>query len=169
METITINNKRYIVRFESDPDVEFPWNNEDGHGPVRESPYPCGQYGSTKKPGERPLNRPGRNEYQFYYDWQAACKLARIDGWNVAPFDAPNRIQRAVESDFDYLRRFLAGDWEYIGVIVESEEGEEESLWGVESEGDYKEQLAQELAEVLDSRIRRDEQSRIFPVSVMGI
>lgn len=169
IDTITLNGNTYTVRTEPDFDAGYPWENSCGHGPVRESPYPHSAYGNTKRPGERPLNSPGSRETQYYYDWQAACKLARLDGWNVAPYDAPNRIQRAVQDDFDYLRGYLAGNWEYIGVIVESEDGDTESCWGVESDGDYAESIARDLAEELDARLQREAEESAFPVSCMGV
>lgn len=157
-DTITLNGRTYTVRTEPDYDAGYPWENEDGHGPVIRETSPHWHREGNKRPGWRPLNRPDRNEYQFYYDWQAACKRAG------------RGCQRAAQADFDHLRRFIAGDWNYIGVIVEdAETGERESLWRVESDGGYPDEIAQELAEELDARLLRDEQSRTFPVSIMGV
>lgn len=165
-DTITLNGRTYYVRHEPDDCTGYPWDNEDGHGPVIRDIRPHWLREGSKRPGWRPLNIPDSNEYQFYYDWKEACRMARRDGWNAAPYDAPNRIQRAVQANFDYLRRFLAGDWMYIGVIVEdAETGESQSLWGVESNGDYPDQVARELAEELGARRQRE----TFPVSVIGV
>ena len=120
------------------------------------------------------MNHAGRNEYQFYYDWAAACKLARADGWNVEPYGAPNRIARAVQADFDFLSGYVNGQWGYVGVnvelIEEDEDGEyqvldTESLWGVETFKDYHETVGYGLADELATRA----ESRVFPVAEMGV
>ena len=165
LNTLEIKGRTYRVTIEPDTDADYPWNNSEGYGPVRRSMYPAGQYGHDKRPGERPLNNPGRNEYQFYYDWKEASKLARKDGWNVEPYDAPHRVQRAVQADFDCLRRYLNGDWYYVGVIVEDEDGETESLWGVESSNGDPEEIAKELAQELYKKAER----KVFPVATIGI
>lgn len=163
----------FRVQYEPDQYAGYPWENSDGHGPVRKSSHRHGEHGS-KAPGERPLNNPDRNEYQFYYDWKAACALAKVDGWNAEPFDAPNRIARAVQADFDFLAGYLNDQWEYVGVIVElieeDEDGEyqildTESLWMVETYKDYHETIGYELADELAGRA----ESSVFPVAEMGV
>ena len=146
MNAITIDGREYRVEIEQDEFADAPWGNSDGHGLVRRSNRRHVESESDKMPGERPLNSPGRHECQFYYDWQAACRTARADGWN----DAPNRAQRAVQADFDYLRGYLAGDWCYVSVTVTDDEtGESDSVCGVEGIGGYAQEVAQELAEGL--------------------
>ena len=148
--TFEVNGVQFRVNFEHDSD-RSPLDC-DGHGPVRQSNYCHIDGKSDKKPGERPLNQAGRNEYQFYYDWTAACKAAKKDGWNCEPFDAPNRVERAVKADFDYLRGFYCNDWNYVGVIVSrldddgEETGEQTSLWGVETHKNYHCDVALEIA-----------------------
>lgn len=138
-------SQKYIAKLYYDNDSDMPWDRCDGHGPVRRSNYPHGSSGD-KRPGERPLNSPDRHEYQFYYDWQAACKKAREEGWNAEPFDAPNRVARAVEADFQYLRGYIRQDWFYVGIVVEDEYGRTlDSLWGVESYKDYHIEMAREM------------------------
>ena len=150
MYAITIDGREYRVEIEQDEFADAPWDNSDGHGPVRRSNRRHVEGESDKRPGERPLNSPSRHEYQFYYDWQSACLTARADGWNHAPYDAPNRVQRAVQADFDYLRGYLAGDWCYVSVTVTDDEtGESDTLCGVEDIGGYAQEVAQELAECL--------------------
>ena len=136
----------FRVHIESDRDHGTPWENEDGHGPVR-----CINSNTAKRSGERLLNDYGGGKW--LYDWQAACKLARKDGWNAEPFDAPNRIERAVQADFDRLRRFLQDDWWYVGVRVGvvTPKGvpltDTCDLWGIESDcDDYIKEVAHELA-----------------------
>lgn len=163
----------FRVQYEDDVSADYPWESSDGHGPVRKSAHAHGNHGS-KAPGERPMNHAGRNEYQFYYDWAAACKLARADGWNVEPYGAPNRIARAVQADFDFLSGYVNGQWGYVGVnvelIEEDEDGEyqvldTESLWGVETFKDYHETVGYGLADELATRA----ESRVFPVAEMGV
>lgn len=167
-DTFEYKGRTFRVNYTYDEYADPPWDSECGHGPVRKSRNSHGSSGD-KRPGERPLNNPNRNEYQFYYDWQAACKLAREDGWNTEPFDAPNRIQRAVQADFDFLRLWLSNDWNYVGVIVtlidEEEDVDSTSLWCVETYKDHHMTLAYELAEEL----LINEERSMFPVSTMGV
>ncbi len=147
----------FKLRVESDEDAGPPWERSersDGHGPVRSIRTPYGMHHQDlKRPGERVMGN-GRGDY-WLYDWQKACQLAREDGWNAEPYDAPNRIERAVQADFDFLRRWLRDDWRYVGVCVQllDDEGEptteryEYALWGIESDcTEYIEEVARELA-----------------------
>jgi hypothetical protein len=128
---------KFRVHIEPDDNSDPPWENSDGHGPVRG----CHQWRSrpTKRPGERVLHQ-DRGTYWFY-DWQEACKLARKAGWNAPPYDAPDRIHRAVQADFDFLRGYLTGDWHYVGVCVSviDDDGDdltekyEHAVWGFDS------------------------------------
>lgn len=149
-DTFELNGREFRVKFEQDDCSEPPWSCCDGHGPVRQSKNPHWHRETDKKPGERPLNKPGRNEYQFYYDWAEAVRIAKADGWNTAPYDAPNAAARAVQADFDYLRGYIAGDWCYLVVIVtDIETGESDSLGMVGSLGDYASECVYELADDL--------------------
>lgn len=193
MEQLTINGIEFTVSIESDSDQGTPWENEDGHGPVSEwtSRY--------KEPGELTLCK-DRGKARFY-DFAAACKQARKEGWGFLPgkmivdrfahhgkrkFRAfvrfghadqvgygPDRnaavsnlyakhratmtarqyAAGAAMADYDRLRAWCAGDWQYVGVIVTcSATGESESLWGIESDSDdYLEEVAKELAEQIIS------------------
>lgn len=146
----------FLFEREPDTDADSPWDAEDGHGPVRCVRAPYGlKHQNIKRPGEREMH----TDYPmvWLYDWQAACKLARADAWNAAPYDAPNRIERAVQADFDRLRDYLHGHWWYVGVVVRpcTEDGTPlpghgehgHSLWGIESDSpDYHAQVALELA-----------------------
>lgn len=152
----------FKVKFEADNDSGPPWSESDGHGPVREISR-CMHDKPSKRPGERFLNNdPGDDRITLWaYDWKEACRLAKKDGWNTEPFDAPNRIERAVQADFDLLAGWVNDEWQYVGVIVTlmehddyeelvEYEGEEfssrHSLWGVESCGDYASEVAKEIA-----------------------
>lgn len=116
--TVEVDGREFIIDVTGDDGCDLPWECCDGHGPVSEWTQ------RAKRPGERVLSQDGR--YFRYYDWQEAAKMARRDGWNAEPYDAPGRIQRAVQSDFDFLRRFCEGQWCYLTVRarVLDEEGE---------------------------------------------
>lgn len=49
-------NTKGTIRFEYDEFSDAPWENSDGHGPVRKSNNSHNKYNSDKRPGERPLN-----------------------------------------------------------------------------------------------------------------
>jgi hypothetical protein len=76
-EEIKVRNARYLVQIERDDDYGAPWENEDGHGPVTDWTT------RDKCPGELVLNQ-DRRSYR-YYDFQAACRIARRDGWGFLP------------------------------------------------------------------------------------
>jgi hypothetical protein len=158
MNTLEIKGFTVRVEYESD-NYETPWEWCDGHGKVRKSAYRHGESTTDKKPGERPMNQPDRNEYQFYYDWQASMKEAKRDGWNAEPCDAPNKAARAVLADFDYLCGWVNDEWQYVVVTVTllDDEGDEitsDSLGMVETFKDYHETQALELAtELVNSHI----------------
>jgi len=67
MDTITIDGREYRVEIEQDEFADAPWDNSDGHGSVRRSSHRHIEGDSDKRPSERPLNSPGRHEYQYYY------------------------------------------------------------------------------------------------------
>ena len=153
-----------------DHDHGAPWDENDGHGPVREASYRGYRY-PTKEPGERVLWSDRGDA--LLYDYAGAMKLAERDGWGLSP-EATAKLAaklgrapkageiraQAVEHDFNYLRGYANGDWSYVGVIVTlldtdgDDTDESESLWGVESScSDYINETAAELAEQLADRI----------------
>ena len=136
---------RFEARTYSDDDAEPPWVRGDWHGPVRRV-----NNAVEKRPGERVLHRLN-GRIVWLYDWQAACKLARTEDWDAEPHGAPNRIERAVQADFDYLRGWAKGDWEYVGVSVVrpgQDDEFEHALWGVDSSDTaYLHTVATELAD----------------------
>jgi hypothetical protein len=148
--TIEVDGYTFEVSFETDTDADPPWKREDGHGDVRISgkPHWHGEGSSDKLPGERPLNTAPYRDIQYYYDWQEACHRARVEGWNAEPYDAPNKVQRAVEADFKYLRDWIDGDWDYVCVEVTLENRTEYTrcIGGVETHNDYHLEFAEELA-----------------------
>jgi hypothetical protein len=157
----------FDVTLHADIDNDPPWQNSDGHGPVR-AINDLGR--ELKRPGERVLW--GEHNTTWLYDWQAACKMAREQGWNAEPYDAPKRVERAVNADYDYLRSYLRGDWGYVVVKVEALKDEEslgdDVLGGVETNDDaYLQKTISECAdsiadlEDLPARIKRMHAERI--------
>ena len=144
----------YRVEIVADNDHGSPWEENDGHGPVSE----WTQRG--KEPGEYVLCE-DRGSFR-YYDFAEACRIARRDGWGSEPYNVPGeskreRAARAALADFDHLRRWCAGDWHYVGVVVRPNGacrvcGPSASLWGIESESfDYMDDVARDLIEELEA------------------
>jgi hypothetical protein len=160
----TMNNLTIRIAFHPDYDSS-PF--DDCHELIRRSYYPHREGLSDKKPGERPLNQPGRNEYQYYYDFANAIKQAKAEQWNIEPFDTPDKALRAVQLDFDHLRQFITNDWYYVGVdvaLVDSDGGilESDSIWGVETYMDYHEEVADEMVRKLIAAHYKEQRERTY-------
>jgi len=147
-QTKVIKGLTATIEYHYDADADAPWQSRDGHGPVRSSLKHHSPHHSDKRPGESPLNSPERHETQYYYDWQEAMKIAQRDGWG------PGTTAEAVQADFDYLRGYIRGDWQYVGIVVRITDPQGltlamDDLWGVETFKDYHETEAREMAEQL--------------------
>ena len=148
------------VEIKPDDDTEAPWERVYLHGPVSD------WVRRDKRPGERMLYTDGWS--RRYYDFAEAVKLAKRDGWGLAPerqkeFEAKagraltkaEVAQQAVVDDFNRLRAWCAGHWWYVGVVVtlhddSDNEIDERSLWGIESDsGDYLKEVAKDLGNEL--------------------
>jgi len=151
METFTYRRSTFKIEIVHDSDHGTPWENEDGHGPVSD------WTSRAKCPGEMILTE-DRGRKRFY-DFAEACRIARRDGWNAAPYDVPGeskrqRAARAAMADFERLRAWCNDQWHYVGVVVtrldrhgNEMRHERASLWGIESDcEDYQEEVARELA-----------------------
>ena len=157
--TIEVSDMTFKVEYKYDDYQESPWDREDGHGPV----YDWEQ--RDKKPGELVLCEDGRSK--CFYDFAEACRIARRDGWDAKPYNTGNETARqqaakAARADFERMRAWCNDEWGYVGVIVKlldyegAETGEEESVWGIESDAkDDLEETARELAEGLAENIRK--------------
>lgn len=145
-DTFTHGGLTFQVTFPPDDSGDCPWEQSEGHGPV--SDWTTRQ----KRPGELILSSHGNS--QRFYDFAAAVKQAKAEGWNAKPYDIPGETkgQRAVKSvkaDYKFLRDWCLDRWEYVGVEVVRLGGDESSasLWGIEScADDYLEEVAHELA-----------------------
>lgn len=108
----------------------------------------------SKRPGERVLAK--SHGSCMYFDWQAACKVAR-EKWGVAK----GNVVQAVQATFDHLRGWMNDEWCYVGVIVKCE-GEEDSLWAVDTCNDYHRTVAKEMAEGVVERVNRERRERAY-------
>lgn len=152
-----MNTEKGSITFEFDEFSDAPWDYSDYHGPVRKSDNAHNKYHSDKRPGERPLNSADRNAYQFYYDLQKAMKMAIKDWGRKTKADA----LRAVQQDFEYLRGWANGEWNYVFVIVEYE-GEKESVGAVETYNDYHIECGNEILADLIARVEKEKQNREY-------
>lgn len=78
-----VNGETFTAKIEADDTGDLPWENFDGHGPVSEWTT------RDKEPGELVLATDGRS--RRFYDFAAACRMARRDGWGTLP--APLKIE----------------------------------------------------------------------------
>lgn len=150
-------NTKGTITFEYDEFSDAPWVDADGHGPVRKSNNAHNKWDSDKRPGERPLNRADRSQYQFYYDWQKAMKMA-VKDWG---FKTKSEALKAVQSDFKYLQDWINGKWNYVFVIVEYE-GEKESVGAVETYNDYHIECGNEILANLIARVEKEKVEREY-------
>lgn len=166
----TFSLKGLSFRFEliDDTDAGAPWENEDGHGPVR-----AVNSSREKRAGERVLC--SDRSAAWLYDFAAAVKIAKRDGWSIdsgrraalavglGREPTPGEVRAAaVEADFLHLARYLARDWYYVGVVVTLLDIDggvtpvSESLWCIESDAtEYHGEVAHELAGEIARRIGR--------------
>lgn len=150
------------VKTEVDSDTGAPGTKRDGHGPV--SDYVL----RFKRPGEMVLYVDGR--HKRYYDFAEAVKIARRDGWGV-PASVAKEIEaklgrtmtkgeiahHAAMADYERLRQYCAEQWTYIGVVVtlldpDHNQVSSDSLWRVESDGDYWKDVAADMGNALIER-----------------
>lgn len=162
-DEIEVDGFTVTARIEVDDGGECPWACEDGHGPVSEWTT------RSKRPGERVLCEDRRSKR--YYDVQEAMAIAKREGWDAKPYGgtAGEKAARAVEADFNHLRRWCDNQWQYVGVVLTVSKGGVElsdhaaSLWGIESDaGDYLLEVANEM---LDESL---EQGRELAHAVCG-
>lgn len=145
------------VRIEPDDcGMAAPWLEHDGHiAGIREASRGYDD-NVIKGPGERVLYDGGRRDC-WVYDFAESVRIAKRDGWDTAPYGQGTKGERAVRAvlaDADYCAKFIAGDWYWCGVIVTLEDanGRElahDSLWGIESYGEYWREVATEMIDRL--------------------
>lgn len=173
-EEITHAGRRFLVSLFYDDSSSAPWENGDGHGPVR---FISDRESLAR--GEIVLHNCNRGRY--VYDFGAAIVQAARDKWGLSPDSLAKLTQRlgkkptraqiraqSVRDDVSYLRGWCDDDWRYCGVCVQviGADGEpvgdkfdhavwgvEYAVWGVESCGDYWRTVADDLAsEIMSER-----------------
>ncbi len=166
---IDLPDGRYLkIEFPQDIDMGPPWEENDGHGPIRPI-----RDREQKRPGERII---GGERWNLYaYDVKGATEQAKRDGWGLSDADLaalrynlkrePTKGQitaAAVESNIRFLSGWLQNAWTYVIVSVElhGPDGSQlaaDCLGGVESCGDY---AAESAAEMANELIRADDKER---------
>lgn len=157
-DMITCEKDGFIAtaRIADNRDMDPPWENSDGHGPV------TGWLSRAKNSGERVLSSDhGRHRY---YNFAEAVKLAKRNGWGYKDAKGtPSQIAaEAAERDFKVLKAWCDDEWTYCGIVISvSRNGvtlddHAASLWGIElnfpgSANEYLTEVANELLpEALD-------------------
>lgn len=142
------------VQVEYDNDMGPPWEEHDGHGPVSEWTT------RDKAPGERVLCVD--RSQKRYYDFAAAVKLARKDGWGAdgdAGMKPGAKAAHAANADYEFLRRWANDQWHWICVGVEvSRAGaviDRDYCGGIEDDGDYWREHASDTANAIIAADRR--------------
>jgi hypothetical protein len=134
------NGATATVDVVADESMHEPWEEHDGHGVVSE------WTSRDKAPGEMVLavDRHRRR----YYDFAATVKIARRDQWGAEGATTGERAHLAVLADYRRLKDWCEDRWQWVGVTVEVHRDGNvtaDSLWGIESDGDYWRDVAAEL------------------------
>lgn len=159
-KTVEHNGHTITLNWHFDEDTGPPWKEHDGHGPVSDWTR------RDKRPGEKVLCS-DRGSVRFY-DYAEAIKIAKRDGWDAPPYKTGTKGEqaaRAVERDFEYLKRWCNDGWHWCGYTIEIEGTDySESLWGIDSDSQdefeaeaieaAKEWLDRELIESHDAACR---------------
>lgn len=121
------DGQMFTVFAERDDDMDPPWENSDGHGPVEERTF-RGYVHCPTAPGERVLHIDDGSAW--VYDVQKAQQIALRDGWGISDELRREQLLRghhltrrrvaaiAVQQDMDYLRGYLRGEWYYAYITV---------------------------------------------------
>lgn len=171
LETFEHDGLQFAVEIARDDDAGAPWEECDGHGPVRREYCRSGRV--NKAPGERVLHSHG-GDY-WLYDVAEAVRIALRDGWGLpaervaekaAELGRPPTCREiaaeAAGNDFAYLRRWLNNDWFYavVRVVLLDVEGAETDrdayCGGVEFEFGGADEYWREVAEELAAEIADD-------------
>lgn len=179
-EKLAVGPLTLKIALKHDESMGEPWKEHDGHGEVSEQRYHrfgCGTR-PPKRAGERLLY--WERGYYRLYNFAATMKKAKAEGWGLGKEDeaelaaklgrtpTPREIiAQAVERDFDRLRAWCNNEWHWIGVAVtlEDENGNElghESLWGIESDGDYWREVACDLSNRLLETHAKEANERVY-------
>lgn len=153
---VTVDGFEIEYRFEYDSDSGPPWADPEEDAPLMRYADRHRMWDSSKKTGERPINAPRGGVYLF--NWKLATERAHKEKWNAPPYDAPNRIERAVQNLFDYYKSYVNEDWHYVGIEVRLvlHPQYRHDVWGFETYKDYHKESVTELASELVSMYLND-------------
>ncbi len=192
-DEINLNGATLRIDWFDDHDSGMPWDEHDGHGEIREVNRNWGSR-IAKNPGERVMH--DGNGFALLYDWQATMLLAKKDGWGLGedgkaslarrlgkPVDALTTGEVCAESvqrDFDYCRKFASGELTWCGynATLTTDDGEElweDSLWGIESDSTYREELIAVIRKTAESELQSHiesltrEESESFAMACRGV
>jgi hypothetical protein len=129
MSELIIKNFRFSVTRAPDADAGYPWDVEEGHGPVI---LASGNVVAASIPkGAREL-RNQAGHLVAHYDARAAERIAKVDNWSLPPEKLadwakalghlPTRGEvrkEAVRQDFWRMVCFVKGDWWYEDLTVQ--------------------------------------------------
>lgn len=169
MDRFTHRGLPFTMRIEPDDGMGKPWKEHDGHGVVTEWVH------RDKAPNERILAR-DRNSI-LCYDVSASIERALKEEWGLSSEELaklgenPTKRQvaaRAVDLDFERLRKWCNGEWCWTVLIVALDGRPDifEVVGGIESDSgesyflEMAKDLANELIRNLEERIGT-EQSRV--------
>ena len=104
-EIFTHRGRQFRIQYPHDDTMGPPWKEHDGHGPVTE------WVTRDKMPNERLLI--ADRSHKRYYDMAEAMTIAKRDKWGEVREgeSAGQRAARAVEADFQSMRRYCEGEW----------------------------------------------------------
>lgn len=162
--TFSHDGKTFLAEIYPDDDMGAPWENSDCHGIVSEWET------RNKLPGELVLGEARRS--RRFYDVQETMKKARAEAWGLSepalaklcealgrPATRGEIVAAAVRADFEFLRGWSNGEWQYVGVCVRATDDDgdaigdtfDNALWGVESgNADYILEVAIGLAREIE-------------------
>lgn len=133
--TVTVDGFEVTATVYDDDNADAPWDSEDGHGPVTDW---------TRRPkasGEWILSE-DHGSHRFY-DFAAAVKIARRDGWGAPGDEGMKPVEKAAHAalaDFKALKAWCNDDWRYVGIAVTvSRNGVtltgqyDHAVWGIEA------------------------------------
>jgi hypothetical protein len=173
-ETIEHAGLTFMVAIEHDYNMGRPWEEHDGHGPVRTSRTDGWGRWNSKRAGEVVLS--SDRFTCWLYDVAEALRIAKRDGWGLSPKNRAklaDKLKReptakevraeAVRLDMEHLRGWLEGRWHWCIVVVTLLDTDRDETWeydtigGIESDaGEYLDEVAADLAAGIADRVGQD-------------
>lgn len=174
--TVDHNGRTYQVQIEPDDTKGAPWEEDVGCVQLQRV-----NAGYSRRAGEVFVHQGDRHEWSYVVNMPEALAKARADEWGIPDEDRAAFVREhgrppskretallAVRANLEFLRGWCADEWSYVGVIVwpDGHKDRAESLWGIESCGDYAED---EVVPDLIEQCERAEAGRTYPVNTLGV